>query len=114
MDIGIPKQRRPFDYRVGLTPMGVEILTGHGHRCYVESGAGHGSGFEDERYCQAGAQIVYTTEEVYGRGQMILSVSRPTILGKIQDRQGRYIRRAVGKASEGRAHAKRSDLVNLC
>ena len=37
MDIGIPKQRRPFDYRVGLTPMGVEILTGLGHRVYVET-----------------------------------------------------------------------------
>ena len=49
MDIGIPKQRRPFDYRVGLTPMGVEILTGLGHRVYVERDAGQGSGFEDER-----------------------------------------------------------------
>ena len=61
MDIGIPKQKRPFDYRVGLTPMGVEILTEMGHRCYVESGAGQGSGFDDERYRQAGAQIVYST-----------------------------------------------------
>ncbi|OIO90091.1 MAG: alanine dehydrogenase [Anaerolineae bacterium CG2_30_64_16] len=78
MDIGIPRQKRPFDYRVGLTPMGVEILTGLGHRCYVESGAGQGSGFDDERYRQAGGQIVYSTEEVYGRGQLILSVSRPT------------------------------------
>ncbi len=78
MDIGIPKQKRPFDYRIGLTPMGVKILTDLGHRCYVESGAGQGSGFDDERYRQAGAQIVYATEEIYGRGQLILSVSRPT------------------------------------
>src|SRR5512135_1398425 len=77
MDIGIPKQKRPFDYRAGLTPMGVEILTRGGHRCYVENGAGQGSGFEDERYRQAGAQIVYSPEELYGRSQMILSVSRP-------------------------------------
>ena len=79
MDIGIPKQRRPFDYRVGLTPMGVEILTGLGHRVYVERDAGQGSGFEDERYTRAGAQIVYSPEEVYGRSQMILSVSRPML-----------------------------------
>jgi alanine dehydrogenase len=79
MDIGIPKQRRPFDFRVGLTPMGVEILTRLGHRCYVESSAGQGSGFEDERYRRAGAQIVYRAEEVYGRSEMILSVSRPLI-----------------------------------
>ena len=77
MDIGIPKQKRPFDYRAGLTPMGVEILTRSGHRCYVESGAGQGSGFEDERYRLAGAQIVYSPEELYGRSEMILSVSRP-------------------------------------
>jgi len=79
MDIGIPRQKHPFDYRVGLTPMGVEILNGMGHRCYVESGAGQGSGFADERYAQSGAQIVYSAEEVYGRGQLILSVSRPLI-----------------------------------
>ncbi len=69
MDIGIPKQKRPFDYRVGLTPMGVEILTGMGHRCYVENGAGQGSGFDDERYRQAGAQIVYSPQEVFGRSR---------------------------------------------
>ncbi len=79
MDIGIPKQKRPFDYRAGLTPMGVEILTGLGHRVYVERDAGQGSGFEDERYREAGAQIVYSVEEVYGRSQLILSVSRPLI-----------------------------------
>lgn len=77
MDIGIPKQKRPYDYRVGLTPMGVEILTQLGHRCYVERSAGQGSGFDDERYRRAGAQIVYSPEEVYGRGQLILCVSRP-------------------------------------
>ena len=60
MDFGIPKQKRPFDYRVGMTPMGVEVLTRQGHRVYVEHDAGQGSGFEDERYRQAGAQIVYS------------------------------------------------------
>lgn len=79
MDIGIPKQRRPFDYRVGLTPMGVEILTKLGHRVYIEREAGQGSGFSDESYQRAGAQIVYSPEEVYGRAQMILSVSRPLL-----------------------------------
>ena len=78
MDIGIPKQKRPFDYRVGLTPIGVRILTEHGHRCYVETNAGQGTGFDDERFRSAGAQIVYSTSELYGRADMILSVSRPT------------------------------------
>ncbi len=79
MDFGIPKQRRPFDYRVGLTPMGVEILTQQGHRVYVERDAGQGSGFSDEQYRRAGAQIVYSPEELYGRAQMILTVSRPLL-----------------------------------
>ncbi len=78
MDIGIPRQKRPYDYRVGLTPMGVELLTKRGHRVYVEHEAGKGSGFDDERYRQAGGQIVYSTEELYGRAQLILTVSRPT------------------------------------
>jgi alanine dehydrogenase len=77
MDIGIPKQKRPYDYRVGLTPMGVEILSGLGHRCYIETCAGQGSGFDDESYRRSGGQIVYSTEELYGRGQLILSVARP-------------------------------------
>ena len=79
MDIGIPKQRRPFDYRAGLTPMGVKLLTEFGHRVYVERDAGQGSGFADERYREAGAQIVYSVEEVYGRAEMILTVSRPLL-----------------------------------
>ena len=79
MDVGIPKPKRPFDYRVGVTPMGVGILTKLGHRCYSENGAGEGSGFSNERYQRAGGQIVYSAEEVYGRGQLILSVSRPTM-----------------------------------
>lgn len=79
MDIGIPKQKRPFDYRAGLTPMGVEILTRMGNRVYVERDAGTGSGFEDERYRQAGAQICYSAEEVYGRSDMLLGVSRPLL-----------------------------------
>jgi alanine dehydrogenase len=77
MDIGIPRQKRPFDYRAGLTPMGVEILARQGHRVYVEHDAGQGSGFDDERYRQAGAQVVYAAEELYGRSDMILSVARP-------------------------------------
>ncbi len=79
MDIGIPKQKRPFDYRAGLTPMGVEILTRMGHRVYVERDAGTGSGFDDERYRHASAQICYSAEEVYGRSEMLLSVSRPLL-----------------------------------
>ncbi len=78
MDFGIPKQKRPYDFRVGMTPMGVEVLTRLGHRVYVEHDAGKGSGFDDERYRRAGGQVVYSTAELYGRAQLILGVSRPT------------------------------------
>jgi alanine dehydrogenase len=78
MNIGIPKERRPSEYRVGLSPAGVEILCHDGHSVYVEHEAGSMAGFTDSEYEQAGAQIVYSPEEVYGRANLILKVSRPT------------------------------------
>src|SRR3990172_6203605 len=78
MHIGIPCERRPYKYRVGLTPAGVELLTASGHHCYVERDAGRGAGFSDVDYQRAGARIVYSPEEVYGRGELVLKVGRPT------------------------------------
>ncbi len=78
MNIGIPKERRPFEYRVGLSPAGVEILHQHGHTVFVEHEAGLGAGFSDQEYEQAGASIVYSIEEVFGRADLVLKVSRPT------------------------------------
>jgi alanine dehydrogenase len=65
MNIGIPKERRPFEFRVGLSPAGVEILTQQGHQVYVEHEAGIGAGFEDHAFETAGARIVYSSEEVF-------------------------------------------------
>ena len=78
MNIGIPKERRPFEYRVGLSPAGVEILCKNGHTLFVEHEAGLGAGFPDEEYENAGARIVYSTEEAYGRADLLLKVARPT------------------------------------
>ncbi|MCG3192502.1 MAG: alanine dehydrogenase [Thermoanaerobaculia bacterium] len=78
MNIGIPKEHRPFEYRTGLSPVGVRVLTEAGNICYVERGTGLGAGFSDEDYVRAGAKIVYTCEEVFGRAKVILKVSRPT------------------------------------
>lgn len=77
MDIGVPKERRPSEYRVGLSPAGVQLLVQNGHTCYVESKAGVGAGFSDEEFRQAGAKIVYTGEEAYGRAELVLKVARP-------------------------------------
>lgn len=79
MNIGIPKERRPFEYRVGLTPAGMLPLTQEGHTCYVEHDAGLGAGFSDLEYQQAGGRIVYTAHEVFGRADLLLKVARPIL-----------------------------------
>lgn len=78
MNIGIPKERRDLELRVGLTPYGVDLLTRAGHVCYVETGAGLGAGFTDYHYERTGGRIVYSGEEVYGRADLVLKVMRPT------------------------------------
>ncbi len=78
LGIGIPKERHTSEYRVGLTPVGVSILTKQGHPCYVEKGAGIGSNFSDTEYEQAGARIAYDEAEVFRRADLILKVQRPT------------------------------------
>ena len=78
MNIGIPKERRPFEYRVGLSPAGVEVLAQKGHHVYVEHEAGVGAGFNDLEYEKAGARISYSANEVFGRSDLLLKVARPT------------------------------------
>lgn len=78
MNIGIPKERRAFEYRVGLSPAGVEILV-HQEKAtvFVQHDAGAGAGFSDQDYEQSGARIVYAAEEVFGRADLVLKVARP-------------------------------------
>jgi alanine dehydrogenase len=77
MNIGVPKERRPFEYRVGLPPTGVGPLLKHGHTVYIEHDAGVGAGFTDEDYRQAGSTVVYSPEEVFGRADLVLKFTRP-------------------------------------
>ncbi len=77
MNIGIPKERRPNEYRVGLSPAGVRMLCQHGHTCFVENEAGKGAGFSNLEYEQAGARIVFSPEEVFGRADLLLKMARP-------------------------------------
>ena len=77
MNIGIPKERRPFEFRVGLPPAGVEILKHQRHAIFVEHEAGIGAGFSDEEYERAGARVVYSSEEVFGRADLLLKIARP-------------------------------------
>jgi alanine dehydrogenase len=78
MYIGIPRERRTDEYRVGLTPAGVELLTAAGHVCYVENDAGLGAGFSNIDFERAGAKIVYSPDEAYGRADLVLKVAKPT------------------------------------
>ncbi len=77
MYIGIPKESRPYEYRVGLSPAGVEILTQNGHQIFVEHEAGIGAGFSDLEYEKAGARIAFSAEEVFGRADLLLKIARP-------------------------------------
>lgn len=79
MDIGIPAEVLPSEYRVGLTPQGIYLLTQAGHRCYVQRGAGEGAGFRDSNYEHAGARIVYAAQEVYSRADLVLKVGSLTL-----------------------------------
>ena len=77
MIIGIPKEIKNNENRVGMTPSGVQEMTRHGHTVYVQSSAGENSGFCDETYVAAGAKILPTIEEVYAVAQMIVKVKEP-------------------------------------
>lgn len=77
MNIGIPKEQRTFEFRVGLPPAGVGILKEFGHSIFVEHEAGVGAGFSDEEFQKAGARIVYSPEEVFGRADLLLKFARP-------------------------------------
>ncbi|HEX8748055.1 MAG TPA: alanine dehydrogenase [Pyrinomonadaceae bacterium] len=77
MIVGLPKEIKDNEYRVGLTPAGVRALTDAGHRVVVERNAGEGSGFDDALYVTAGAQILETADEVWGEGDMIVKVKEP-------------------------------------
>lgn len=77
MIIGIPKEIKNNENRVGMTPAGVKELVNHGHKVYVQHTAGEGSGFSDDEYTEAGAAILPTIEDVYATAEMIIKVKEP-------------------------------------
>lgn len=77
MRIGIPKEIKQGESRVGMTPAGVAELIKHGHQVFVQHTAGEGSGFPDEAYEHVGAEILPTIEDVYAQSEMIIKVKEP-------------------------------------
>ncbi len=77
MIVGVPKEVKVREYRVGVVPAGVKALTDEGHEVLVERGAGRGSGLPDSEYERMGAQMVDSADEVWARADMVIKVKEP-------------------------------------
>lgn len=77
MLIGIPKEIKSFEHRVGMTPASVREAIALGHDILVEKNAGHEIGFDDAEYEAAGAMIAGSSSEVFGKAEMVLKVKEP-------------------------------------
>ncbi len=77
MLVGVPKEIKDNEFRVGMTPATVAELTHHGHSVLVETAAGLGSGLTDEEYRAAGAAIVDGATEIFARADMVVKVKEP-------------------------------------
>ena len=75
MIIGVPLERDPSEHRVGLTPAGARTLIHRGHKVVVEPTAGRASRFADDEYVAAGAHLVYSQEEVFGRADLVMKIA---------------------------------------
>jgi alanine dehydrogenase len=77
MIIGVPREIKRDEYRVGILPVGVQEMVRAGHRVLVEVGAGYGSGLADRDYPEHGAEMVATPNEIYAQAEMIIKVKEP-------------------------------------
>lgn len=91
MLVGVPKEIKNHEYRVGLLPAGVRELQHHGHQVLVETNAGLEIGFDDESYRTAGAEIVATAQEVFARADMIVKVKEPLAVERAQLRESQTL-----------------------
>jgi alanine dehydrogenase len=91
MKIGVPKEIKIHEYRVGLVPAGVRELVDAGHQVLVETGAGAGIGFEDAHYQAAGATIAATPAEVFATSELVVKVKEPQIAECRQLRKGQVL-----------------------
>src|SRR5258705_7342438 len=77
MKVGVPKEIKADEYRVGMMPVGAETLTKAGHQVFVETQAGVASGFSDEMYNSAGGTILPKIEDVFAQAEMIVKMEEP-------------------------------------
>ena len=91
MLIGVPKEIKDSEYRVGLVPSTVRELTRNGHHVIVETGAGLGAGIADADYRAVGAEIVSDADQIFGRGELIVKVKEPLAIERKKLRQGQVL-----------------------
>ncbi len=91
MLVGVPKEIKVHEYRVGLTPQSVQEVVHHGHDVIVETNAGVGIGAEDAHYETAGAKIVATAAEVFDRAEMIVKVKEPQAKERAMLKEGQVL-----------------------
>ena len=95
MLVGVPKETKDNEFRVGIVPSTVRELTDKGHRVLVETGAGTGAGLPDGDYKAAGAEIVPDADRVYGSAELIVKVKEPLPTARKKLRPGQGSREAL-------------------
>jgi alanine dehydrogenase len=91
MKIGVPKEIKNHEYRVGLIPSGVKELVHNGHEVSVETNAGAGIGYSDSEYLAAGAQIMESAADIFNYGEMIIKVKEPQAIERARLRKGQVL-----------------------
>jgi len=91
MIIGVPKEIKNHEYRVGLTPRSVKEFVSHGHKVLVETNAGVGIGASDDEYSSHGAEIISTAKEVFATADMIVKVKEPQAIEIAMLREGQIL-----------------------
>jgi len=91
MKIGCPKEIKPQEFRVGMTPNAAHEAVVHGHTVLIESNAGIGAGFGDADYVAAGAQIIATADEVFAAADLIVKVKEPQAIERKRLREGQVL-----------------------
>src|SRR4029079_16910670 len=91
MRVGVPKEIKDHEDRVGLVPSSVAELVRHGHEVLVEAGAGTGAGLEHELYVAAGGRIVATADEVFRDAELIVKVKEPLASERRRLRAGQVL-----------------------
>ncbi|MCG6877300.1 MAG: alanine dehydrogenase, partial [Betaproteobacteria bacterium] len=91
MRVGVPKEIKTHEYRVGLVPQGVRELVARGHDVLVERGAGAGIGADDKAYVAAGARVVDTADALFAEAELVVKVKEPQQIERARMRPGQVL-----------------------